>query len=158
PATASGDASGQVADTHSDTDTDTGPEMRVTLRNTPTKTGTAPAQPLGLAMSTNGLQIGSLQGGLGAISAAASDTTRGNSSAKVISSPPAPPQDFREIRASRANVRLGPSTEFPVMAQLLAGDRVRVLDEDPSGWALLENPRTGDVGWIAASLLSAKGS
>ncbi|TNJ41185.1 SH3 domain-containing protein [Phaeobacter sp. B1627] len=121
--------------------------IRVAQPQSPTSADTAL-----LTFKANGLQIGALEGGLSAITAEPATTPIVNLAT------PEPKGDVRRIRASRANIRLGPSTQFPVMTQLLAGDQVRVLNEDPSGWALLENPRTGDVGWIAASLLSAKGS
>ncbi|NIZ15415.1 SH3 domain-containing protein [Phaeobacter sp. HF9A] len=119
---------------------------------TPVEQAASP-QPALLNLATSGLQITQLEGGLGAI------TTAAPSPRPFVENRAAEPLvDIRRIRASRANIRLGPSTQFPVMKQMLAGDRVRVLSEDPSGWALLETPDTGEVGWIAASLLSAKGS
>lgn len=108
-------------------------------------------QPISLNLPVTGLRIASVEAGLGAITAEAPEPTR-----QAIQ--PEPIGEFRKVRASRANVRLGPGTNYPVLMQLLAGDNVRVLNDDESGWSLLENPKTGQVGWIAASLLSAKQS
>ncbi|MFY1709787.1 SH3 domain-containing protein [Tritonibacter scottomollicae] len=125
--------------------------INVTLRE-PSSVVDVP-QPISLNLPATGLRIGSIEGGLSTITSAATAPTP---IATVAA--PEPIGDMRRIRASRANVRLGPGTRFPVLVQLLAGDKVRVLNEDPSGWSLLENPKTGQVGWIAASLLSAKAS
>ncbi|MCG7624146.1 SH3 domain-containing protein [Epibacterium sp. Ofav1-8] len=116
-----------------------------------TQHSTPEPQRISLSLPATGLQIGALEGGLASITAATPQPV-----ATVAA--PEPVGDLRRVRASRANVRLGPGTRFPVLVQLLAGDQVRVLNDDPSGWALLETPKTGQVGWIAASLLSAKGS
>ncbi len=132
------------------------PQLRASLRAAPAGAEAQATQPLSLA--TSGLQIGALEGGLSAISATASNSSAEYRVIPSTAAEPVPQEDIREIRASRANIRLGPGTNFPVLTQLLAGTSVRILDEDPSGWALLEIPDSGDVGWIAASLLSAKGS
>lgn len=125
--------------------------LHVTLRE---PVAADPALPVSLDLASSGLQISSLQGGLSAMSEIKPEPTP-----VKVAAAPEPIGDMRRIRASRANVRLGPGTQFPVMMQLLAGDQVRVLSMDDSvGWALLENPVNGQVGWIAASLLSAKGS
>ena len=110
------------------------------------------ADRLGLNLTATSIQIASLEGGLAAMTDAPAPV------ASVAAPAPEPFGEMRRIRASRANVRLGPGTQFPVMMQVLAGDEVRVLNEDPSGWALLEHPKTGQVGWIATSLLGTKGS
>mgnify|MGYP000456968399 CR=1 FL=1 len=110
------------------------------------------ADRLGLNLTATSIQIASLEGGLAAMTDAPAPV------ASVVAPAPEPFGEMRRIRASRANVRLGPGTQFPVMMQVLAGDEVRVLNEDPSGWALLEHPKTGQVGWIATSLLGTKGS
>jgi len=125
------------------------PELNATLRSGSTES--LSPQRVSLNLPATGLQIGALEGGLAAITAAEPKPV-------ATIAAPEPIGDIRRVRASRANVRLGPGTRFPVMAQVLAGDQVRVLNDDPSGWALLEHPKTGQVGWIAASLLSTKGS
>ena len=143
-------ATGNRADTASDTPTGSDAAIiNISLRE-PASVVSLP-QPISLNLPVTGLRIGSIEGGLGAI------TTDEPQPVAAVATPE-PIGDMRKIRASRANVRLGPGTRFPVLMQLLAGDKVRVLNDDPSGWSLLENPKTGQVGWIAASLLSAKQS
>lgn len=143
-------ATGNRADTASDTPTGSDAAViNISLRE-PASVVSLP-QPISLNLPVTGLRIGSIEGGLGAI-------TTDEPQPVAAVAPPEPIGDVRKIRASRANVRLGPGTRFPVLMQLLAGDKVRVLNDDPSGWSLLENPKTGQVGWIAASLLSAKQS
>ena len=143
-------ATGNRADTASDTPTGSDAAViNISLRE-PASVVSLP-QPISLNLPVTGLRIGSIEGGLGAI------TTDEPQPVAAVATPE-PIGDMRKIRASRANVRLGPGTRFPVLMQLLAGDKVRVLNDDPSGWSLLENPKTGQVGWIAASLLSAKQS
>ncbi|WP_065331272.1 SH3 domain-containing protein [Tritonibacter mobilis] len=143
-------ATGNRADTASDTPTGSDAAViNISLRE-PASVVSLP-QPISLNLPITGLRIGSIEGGLGAI-------TTDESQPVAAVATPEPIGDVRKIRASRANVRLGPGTRFPVLMQLLAGDKVRVLNDDPSGWSLLENPKTGQVGWIAASLLSAKQS
>ena len=130
---------------------DEGAVLRVTLRE---PAATDAIQPVSLNLAGSGLQIASLQGGLASIT----ETAPQEPQLKTVSAPE-PIGDIRRIRASRVNVRLGPGTQFPVMMQMLAGDQVRVLSvDDAVGWALMENPSNGQIGWIAASLLSAKGS
>ena len=136
------------------------PSSASAIRVAQPQTAADTPQPALLTLPANGLRIGALEGGLSAITSepAPGPIINLTSTEATAASTSEPRDDIRRIQASRANIRLGPSTDFPVMTQLLAGDQVRVLNEDPTGWALLENPRTGDVGWIAASLLSAKGS
>lgn len=66
--------------------------------------------------------------------------------------------DIREIRASRVNMRQGPGTIYPVSARLLAGDKVLILDDSGTGWLQLRTKAGNKIGWVAASLVSKKGS
>ncbi|WP_264212156.1 SH3 domain-containing protein [Leisingera thetidis] len=96
------------------------------------------------------LQLASLDGGLAAITAAPA--------AAAVPDRPAPEThaDRRTIRASRVNMRQGPGTNYPVIARLLGGDEVIVIEDSGTGWLHLRAPANGRVGWIAASLVSKK--
>lgn len=108
-----------------------------------------------LRVSTEGLQLASLESGLNALI-----------ESPVVSEPTSPLQenaaepekDIRAVRASRVNMRQGPNTNYPIVARLLAGDKVEILQDEGQGWALLRVEKSGNVGWIATSLLSPKGS
>ncbi|MFW8635028.1 SH3 domain-containing protein [Cribrihabitans pelagius] len=65
-----------------------------------------------------------------------------------------PAEDVRQITATRVNMRLGPGTNYPVLSQLNRGDEVVVFENDGRGWLHLRVPSQGQVGWIAASLVS----
>jgi SH3-like domain-containing protein len=66
--------------------------------------------------------------------------------------------DIRSVRASRVNMRQGPNTTYPILGRLLAGDEVEILRDQETGWAMVKVEKTGQIGWIATSLLSLKGS
>ncbi len=104
-------------------------------------------------LTTHGLQLASLEQGLAGLSepfvSFGPDTE---------ATPPQDTADIRTVRASRVNMRQGPNTSYPILARLLAGDQVDVLQDDNTGWALLRINKTDQVGWVATSLLSPKGS
>ncbi|KIC12489.1 ligand-binding protein SH3 [Leisingera sp. ANG-M1] len=102
------------------------------------------------APAPGGLQLASLDGGLAAITAAPA--------AQPLAAQPEPEPflDLRSIRASRVNMRQGPGTNYPVITRLLGGDEVIVLEDSGTGWLHLRAPDKGQVGWIAASLVSKK--
>ena len=60
---------------------------------------------------------------------------------------------YRAIKAQRANVRSGPSTQYEVIGQLTQGEEVSVLERDGS-WLLVRLEGDGFEGWISASLLA----
>ena len=66
--------------------------------------------------------------------------------------------DLRQIRASRVNMRQGPGTIYPVLARLLAGDEVLVIEDSGTGWLQLRTKKGNKVGWVAASLVGKKRS
>ncbi|WP_037255197.1 SH3 domain-containing protein [Roseobacter sp. SK209-2-6] len=66
--------------------------------------------------------------------------------------------DIRRIRASRVNMRQGPGTIYPVIARLLNGDEVQVIDDSGTGWLHLRARKGDKIGWVAASLVSRKSS
>ena len=107
-----------------------------------------------LTLATEGLQLASLEGGLAAgtvqVAAVAPEA--------VEDAPEDIAQDIRTVRASRVNMRQGPNTTYPILSRLLAGDKVEILRDEGAGWAMLKVEKTGQVGWIATSLLSPKGS
>lgn len=99
------------------------------------------------------LQLASLEGGLSAITAApAADTPETAAATTEIPRT----EDRRRIRASRVNMRQGPGTRYPVITRLLGGDEVIVIEDSGTGWLHLRAPDKGQVGWIAASLVSRK--
>ncbi len=62
--------------------------------------------------------------------------------------------DLRSVSGNRVNMRGGPSTDFEVLAKLVRGDQVQVLESTGSGWVKLEVVATGQVGWMAERLLT----
>ncbi|UWQ45973.1 SH3 domain-containing protein [Leisingera aquaemixtae] len=101
------------------------------------------------------LQLASLDGGLAAITAAPAPQTA-EVPAAAADPAPEPVIDRRRVRASRVNMRQGPGTNYPVLARLLAGEEVIVIEDTGTGWLHLRAPEKGIVGWIAASLVSKK--
>lgn len=62
--------------------------------------------------------------------------------------------DIREITANSANMRTGPGTDFETVGQFMRGDSVEVLDQIGT-WVELRDLQSGQVGWVAASLVTA---
>jgi hypothetical protein len=129
------------------------------LQGTGTGIGTAFAP----GAETGMLQLNSIQGGLAAM------TTQFGSDGLAQNVGLTPPEvtpaaasesylDIREIRASRVNMRQGPGTIYPVMARLLAGDEVLILEDSGTGWLQLRSRKGNKIGWVAASLVSKKRS
>lgn len=63
------------------------------------------------------------------------------------------PSDMRIVSGSRVNVRGGPGTSFAVVAGLVKGEAVEVL-EDSGRWVRLRLTDGVSEGWVAASLLT----
>lgn len=109
-------------------------------------------------------QVNVIQGGLAAITAQFdqnSGTRLQNAALAGAGTPAANPDSFldiREIRASRVNMRQGPGTIYPVLARLLAGDEVIVIDDNGTGWLQLRTKDGNRIGWVAASLVGKKRS
>ena len=68
---------------------------------------------------------------------------------------PEPTPDIRRITAARVNMRVGPGTNFAILAKLDNGAEVEVLEDDGNGWLRLRAIDSNRVGWIAHSLVSA---
>ncbi|MEP2716740.1 SH3 domain-containing protein [Pseudophaeobacter sp.] len=115
----------------------------------------------GIAAETGTLHLDTLEGGLAAMTTQfAEETLALNANLTEAEPQPSPESylDIREIRASRVNMRQGPGTIYPVMARLLAGDEVLIMEDNGTGWLHLRT-RSGDkIGWVAASLVSKKRS
>lgn len=62
--------------------------------------------------------------------------------------------DIRVVTGSRVNVRNGPGTDFGVVASMVEGDRVEVLDDNGDGWVRMRPVGGGTAGWMADFLLS----
>lgn len=58
------------------------------------------------------------------------------------------------ITVPRANLRVGPGTNFPVLDVLEQGNRVRVLRKGADGWVKLKGVDHGRIGWMAGYLLA----
>ncbi len=116
------------------------------------------------AADTGTLHLNSIQGGLAAMTTQfGSDGLTHNASltSAETTAPAANSEsylDIRQIRASRVNIRQGPGTIYPVMARLLAGDEVLILEDSGTGWLQLRTRTGNKVGWVAASLVSKKRS
>lgn len=114
--------------------------------------------------NTSGLRLTSLHGGITAITTdeivAPQQQTVGLSDESAAPSSPDPETylDIRQIRASRVNMRQGPGTIYPVLSRLLAGDKVIVIEDSGTGWLQLRTQQGNKIGWVAASLVSQKGS
>ncbi|WP_158964826.1 SH3 domain-containing protein [Chachezhania sediminis] len=63
--------------------------------------------------------------------------------------------DIRQITATRVNMRGGPGTGFDVVGQLSQGTQVRVVGEPSNGWLMLRTVGDDQLGYVAASLVSA---
>ena len=57
------------------------------------------------------------------------------------------------------NVRSGPSTDYPIIGKLLAGQQVPALGKSPGGdWVQISYPQgLGGVGWVYAYLVTLSG-
>ena len=113
---------------------------------------------------TGTLHLNSIQGGLAAMTTqfGSDGLTQNASLTTAEATPPATDSasylDIRQIRASRVNMRQGPGTIYPVMARLLAGDEVLILEDSGTGWLQLRSRKGNKIGWVAASLVSKKRS
>ncbi|NNK16990.1 MAG: SH3 domain-containing protein [Sulfitobacter sp.] len=62
-------------------------------------------------------------------------------------------EDIRTVSGNRVNVRGGPGTDFGVVARLVRGDEVKVLEDNGDGWVRFETVDGGTGGWMADFLL-----
>ena len=76
-------------------------------------------------------------------------------SAAVVEEAVAAVVDYRTVTGSRVNLRGGPSTSFDVVAQLLRGEEVEILDDAGDGWVKLRALDGNDIGWMSDSFLTA---
>lgn len=58
------------------------------------------------------------------------------------------------IKGTRANMRMGPGTNFPVLKAMPAGSNVRILRNGPDGWVKLKSEDDGRIGWMAGRLVA----
>ncbi|WP_241434476.1 SH3 domain-containing protein [Sulfitobacter noctilucae] len=63
--------------------------------------------------------------------------------------------DIRTVTGNRVNVRGGPGTDFGIVARLVRGDAVKILQDDGNGWVRLEPIDGGPGGWMADFLLES---
>lgn len=66
----------------------------------------------------------------------------------------AAPADIRSVTGNRVNVRGGPGTDFGVVAKLVRGDEIRVLEDNGNGWVRFETVDGAKDGWLADFLLT----
>lgn len=62
--------------------------------------------------------------------------------------------DVRIVAGDRVNLRQGPSTNDAVLDTIPYGVAVEVIDLNAAGWAQIRLTDSGQVGWMAARLLS----
>ncbi|WP_271881500.1 SH3 domain-containing protein [Phaeobacter italicus] len=103
------------------------------------------------------VQLASLSNGLSGLSDATPEAEL-ITAAAVVDEIEAPKADIRSVTATRVNMRSGPGTVYPVLDQLTNGAEVQVIEDIGTGWLHLRTVEGGKVGWIAASLISKKGS
>lgn len=61
--------------------------------------------------------------------------------------------EFRVVTGERVNLRAGPGTENPVVAQLPRGTRTEVLSDPGDGWVEVSTAEGAERGWISARFL-----
>ena len=71
-----------------------------------------------------------------------------------ITPDPAPVTDLRSVTGNSVNVRGGPGTEYGVVARMVRGDQVEVLEDNGNGWIRMRQVDGAASGWIADFLLS----
>ncbi len=65
----------------------------------------------------------------------------------------AAPTPFVEVQSDSLNVRLGPGTDFPIVAQLSAGSRLALVGRNEAGDWLVVCCIDGKPGWVATRLV-----
>lgn len=63
--------------------------------------------------------------------------------------------DVRRVSGNRVNVRGGPGTDFGVVARLVRGDEVEILQDNGNGWVRMRPVDGGTEGWMADFLLTS---
>ena len=64
-------------------------------------------------------------------------------------------EDIRTVSGNRVNVRGGPGTDFGIVARLVRGDAVKILQDDGNGWVQFEALEGDARGWMADFLLTS---
>ncbi|MCX7561911.1 SH3 domain-containing protein [Sulfitobacter sp. F26204] len=82
------------------------------------------------------------------------DPTDGQSVAVSIPTSAAS-DDIRTVSGNRVNVRGGPGTDFGIVARLVRGDAVRIIQDDGNGWVRFETLDGDTDGWMADFLLTS---
>ncbi|MEW9918459.1 SH3 domain-containing protein [Marimonas sp. MJW-29] len=72
----------------------------------------------------------------------------------IEASEPTEAEDIRTVSGNRVNVRGGPGTNFDVVASLVRGDEVIVLEDNGDGWVRFESVDGNTGGWLAEFLLA----
>ena len=62
--------------------------------------------------------------------------------------------DIRTVSGNRVNVRGGPGTDFGIVARLVRGDAVKIIQDDGNGWVRFEAVNGDATGWMADFLLT----
>lgn len=62
--------------------------------------------------------------------------------------------DIRTVSGNRVNVRGGPGTDFGIVARLVRGEEVKILQDDGNGWVRFETLNGDTGGWMADFLLT----
>ncbi len=63
--------------------------------------------------------------------------------------------DIRTVSGNRVNVRGGPGTDFGIVARLVRGDAVKIIQDDGNGWVQFEALDGLASGWMADFLLTS---
>ena len=63
--------------------------------------------------------------------------------------------DVRKVSGNRVNVRGGPGTDFGIVARLVRGDAVEIIQDNGNGWVLTRPVDGGTEGWMADFLLTS---
>lgn len=85
---------------------------------------------------------------------APNDASADNGATLVPVGTTASAQDIRSVTGNRVNVRGGPGTGFSVVAKLVRGDEIRVLEDNGDGWVRFETVDGSTGGWLADFLLT----
>ena len=101
-----------------------------------------------------GVEVASLANGTAQLVSLTQPTTGAAEPSQIEHGIPEP--DMREVTGTRVNMRGGPGTIYPILERLTLGKKVEVLSDSGTGWLRLRSDSDGQVGWVAASLISKK--
>ena len=72
----------------------------------------------------------------------------------ATATPTAQPTPFVEVESDSLNIRLGPGTDYPVLGQVLLGQRFTLVGRNDSSDWLVVCCVDGQAGWVTARLIS----